>query len=154
MGSKRNGRYGISCCLSKNFVADCRRISTGLCFSKCMIQCSRGMQGDTSMLWKRQNTAHECHISRYTDGYSNLCTRDAEHPNIRSTFFQGSHVIDAHNQCQQHNLALEKKWLTKDAFFRLAAVLIEIHVVYCDRIADFHQFINFPKKNLEKKWQL
>jgi hypothetical protein len=91
------------------------------------------------------------YVMRYTDGYGNLCTRDVERPDVISTFFQDSNVIDTHNQCRQHNLALEKKWLTKDAYFRLATTLIGINVVDCYRLADFHQFINYTKKNIEKK---
>jgi hypothetical protein len=87
---------------------------------------------------------------RYTDGFGNLCTRDVERPDVISTFFQDSNVIDAHNQCLQHNLALEKKWLTKDAYFMLATMLIGINMVDCYRLADFHQFINCNKKNIEK----
>jgi hypothetical protein len=80
------------------------------------------------------------YVMRYTDGYGNLCTRDVEHPDVISTFFQDLNVIDAHNQCCQHNLALEKKWLTKDAYFRLATMLVGINMVDC---SDLQIFINF-----------
>jgi hypothetical protein len=47
-------------------------------------------------------------------------------------------------------MALEKKWLTKDAYLRLATMLIGINAVDCYRLADFHQFIYCIKKNMEK----
>jgi hypothetical protein len=69
-----------------------------------------------------------------------ICARDVEHPDVISTFFQDSNVINAYNQCRQHNLALEKKWLTTDVYFWLATMLIGINMVDCYRLADFHQF--------------
>jgi hypothetical protein len=91
------------------------------------------------------------YIMRYTDGFGNLCTRDVERPDVVSSFFQDSNVIDSHNQSRQHNLALEKKWLTKDAYFRLATTHIGINVVDSYKLADFHGIINFKKKSIEKK---
>jgi len=88
---------------------------------------------------------------RYTDGFGNLCTRDVERPDVISTFFENSNVIDSHNQCRQSNLALEKKWLTKDAYFRLTTTHIGINVVDTYKLADFHGIINFTKKAVEKK---
>jgi len=88
---------------------------------------------------------------RYTDGFGNLCTRDVERPDVISTFFENSNVIDSHNQCRQSNLALEKKWLTKDAYFRLTTTHIGINVVDTFKLPDFHGIINFTKKAVEKK---
>jgi len=48
------------------------------------------------------------YVMRFTDGFGNLCTRDVEHLDVISTFFENSNVIDSHNQCRQSNLALEK----------------------------------------------
>jgi hypothetical protein len=46
---------------------------------------------------------------------------------------------------------LKKKWLTKDAYFRLTTSLIGINVVDTYKLADFHGVINFTKKSIEKK---
>ena len=63
-------------------------------------------------------------------------------------FFHDSNVIDTHNQFRQANLALEKKWLTKDAYFRLTTSLLGINVVDTYKLADFHGVINFTKKSI------
>jgi hypothetical protein len=45
---------------------------------------------------------------------------------------------------------LKKKWLTKDAYFRLTTTHIGINVV-AYKLSDFHQIIYFTKKTVEKK---
>jgi len=91
------------------------------------------------------------YVMRFTDGFGNLCTRDVEHLDVISTFFENSNIIDSHNQCRQSNLALEKKWLTKDAFFMLATTHLGINIVDMYKIADFYGVINFTKRSEEKK---
>jgi len=91
------------------------------------------------------------YVMRFTDGFGNLCTRDVEHPDVISTFFENSNIIDSHNQCRQSNLALEKKWLTKDAFFRLTTAHLGINIVDTYKIEDFHGVINFTKKIRREK---
>jgi hypothetical protein len=91
------------------------------------------------------------YVMRFTDGFGNLCTRDVECLDVISTFFENSNVIDSHNQCRQSNLALGKKWLTKDAFFRLATTHLGINIVDTYKIADFHGVINFTKKIIREK---
>jgi len=86
------------------------------------------------------------YVMRFTDGFGNLCTRDIERPDVISTFFHDSNVIDT--QCRQANLALEKKWLTKDAYFRLTTSLLGINVVDTYKLEDFHGVINFMKKSI------
>jgi len=46
---------------------------------------------------------------------------------------------------------LEKKWLTKDAFFWLTTTHLGINIVDTYKIADLHGVINFTKKSEEKK---
>jgi hypothetical protein len=47
-------------------------------------------------------------------------------------------VIDTHNQLRQDLLQLEKKWLTKKPFFRLATTLTGINVTD----TSYHKVIN------------
>jgi hypothetical protein len=49
-------------------------------------------------------------------------------PQVISNFFAGSNVIDMHNQLHQDLLKLEKKWVTQNPWFRLAATLAGINV--------------------------
>jgi hypothetical protein len=64
------------------------------------------------------------YIMRYTDGFGNLCTRDVERPDVVSSFFQDSNVIDSHNQSRQgyldtNSLRMLKGYLKGDrGFFR------------------------------------
>ena len=43
---------------------------------------------------------------------------------MASLYFEGNNVIDVHNQNRQGTLALEKKWNTKDCWFRLFTTLV------------------------------
>jgi hypothetical protein len=90
------------------------------------------------------------YIMKYTDDFGNLCSRQVDHPSVISHFFGDSNTIDSHNQAWQANLALEKKWLTKDPWFRLTTTLIGINVTDAWKLASFHGIINFSKKDPEK----
>ena len=57
--------------------------------------------------------------ARFPDKYGNMCTRHVLRPHVIATFFKHSNVVDVHNQGRQFDLALEKKWLTMNPYFRL-----------------------------------
>jgi hypothetical protein len=59
------------------------------------------------------------YIMKYTDDFGNFCSREVECLAVISHFLGDSNTIDSHNQARQANLALEKKWLTKDPWFQL-----------------------------------
>ncbi len=79
---------------------------------------------------------------KYTDSYGNICTRYVDRPDVISKFFASSNVIDTHNQLRQDLLQLEKKWLTKNPFFRLTTTLIGINVMDTFLLASHHKVIN------------
>jgi len=79
---------------------------------------------------------------KYTDSYGNICTRFVDRPEAISKFFASSNVIDTHNQLRQDLLQLEKKWLTKNPFFRLATTLTGINVTDTYLLASYHKVIN------------
>jgi hypothetical protein len=79
---------------------------------------------------------------KYTDSYGNICTRYVDRPEVVSNFFASSNVIDTHNQLRQDLLQLEKKWMTKNPFFRLATTLIGINVTDAFLLATHHKVIN------------
>jgi hypothetical protein len=56
---------------------------------------------------------------KFNDAFGNVIQRLVERPEILSDFFQKSNTIDKHNQLRQGDLALEKRWLTQDPYFRL-----------------------------------
>jgi len=79
---------------------------------------------------------------KYTDNYGNICTRYVDRPEVVSSFFATSNVIDTHNQLRQDLLQLEKKWLTKNPYFRLATTMIGINVTDTFLLACHHKVIN------------
>jgi hypothetical protein len=79
---------------------------------------------------------------KYTDSYGNICTHFVDWPDVVSKFFASSNVIDTHNQLCQDLLQLEKKWLTKNPFFRLTTTLIGVNVMDTFLLASHHNVIN------------
>ena len=55
--------------------------------------------------------------TKFPDKFGNVWTREVARPEIVSNHFNRSNVVDLHNQAQQTELALEKKWITQNAFF-------------------------------------
>jgi hypothetical protein len=92
----------------------------------------------------------ESYVMKYTDSYGNICTRLVDRPNMISKFFATSNTIDTHNQMQQFNLALEKKWLTKNRYFHLSMTLIRINVVDTYHLSSWHGIINYSRKDDKK----
>ena len=89
-----------------------------------------------------KTTAGDPYRMKYTDRYGNLCEREVERPDFISKYFNDSNKIDAHNQVRQSELALEKKWPTKDPFFRLASTFIGMCVTDCWKLAFHHKLID------------
>ena len=56
---------------------------------------------------------------KFTDTVGNVCIREVERPDCCSIYFNRSNILDTHNQLRQSELALEKKWITNDPYFRL-----------------------------------
>jgi hypothetical protein len=88
---------------------------------------------------------------KYTDSYGNICTRFVDRPEVISNFFASSNVIDTHNQLRQDLLQLEKKWLTKNPFFRLSMMLIGVNVTDTFLLANHHKIINTSNTGMWKK---
>ena len=51
--------------------------------------------------------------------YGNVCKRHVARPHVISQFFRYSNCVDVHNQARQFELALERSWVTHEAYFRL-----------------------------------
>jgi hypothetical protein len=82
---------------------------------------------------------------RFTDASSNVCVLKVQHPTIMSTFLNGSNFVDSHNHVRQYELALKKKWLTQDPFFRLHTTLTGMTVTDLCKLASFHKLISNAK---------
>ncbi len=61
---------------------------------------------------------------KFNDDFGNVVVREVDRPDMISEFFKHSNTIDKHNQSRQSELALEKRWLTHDPYFRLLTTLI------------------------------
>ena len=59
--------------------------------------------------------------ARFPDNVRNVCTRHVLRPHVIAMYFKYSNCVDVHNQAHQFDLALEKKWLTMNLYFRIVA---------------------------------
>jgi hypothetical protein len=64
-----------------------------------------------------------------------------ECPYVKSKFFNDSNTIDFHNQSRQHDLGMEKFWVTS-AYFQLLTPFIGKNMCDTWKIADYHGIIN------------
>ena len=69
------------------------------------------------------------YCAHHPDQYGNLIPRYVPRLEIMSTYFSKCDVIDNHNAQRQKDLALEKKWITQDGFFRIFTTVVGICVV-------------------------
>lgn len=72
--------------------------------------------------------------SKYEDEWGVPATRLIQRPKIAHFLFDYLPLIDEHNKQRQSLLALEKRWLTKDCWFRLGTTMIGMSIV------DFHRW--------------
>jgi len=79
---------------------------------------------------------------KYTDNHGNIHIRKVDRPDFISRYFQQSNSIDSHNQVRQAELMLEKKWHTKDPYFRLVTTIIGMTVTDSWRLAHYHKLID------------
>lgn len=79
---------------------------------------------------------------KFNDAFGNVVQRLVERPEILSDFFQKSNSIDKHNQLRQGDLALEKRWLTQDPYFRLHTTIIGMFFVFSLRSLSFYSNSN------------
>jgi hypothetical protein len=82
---------------------------------------------------------------RFTDAYINVCVHKVQRPTIISTFFNDYNCVDSHNHVHNYELALGKKWLTQDPFFRLDTTCTDMTVADVWKLASFHKFISNAK---------
>ena len=75
---------------------------------------------------------------KFADEDGNVHVRYVDQPDVISKFFQDSNCVDKHNQARQYELALEKKWVTDDCWFRLATTLVGISVTDTWKLAAHH----------------
>jgi hypothetical protein len=82
---------------------------------------------------------------KFCDDFNNVCVRKGERPAIVSQFFDDSIFIDSHNHARQFELALERRWLTRNPFFRLHTTLTGMTVTDVWRLSQYHKLISNAK---------
>ena len=68
--------------------------------------------------------------------------REVDRPDVITKFYRDSNSVDKNNQRRQHELALEKKWITQNCYFRLTTTLFGICVTDTANLMHFHDL--FP----------
>lgn len=63
------------------------------------------------------------YIARWPDKKQNIQTRAVSRPEVLSNYFNAANVIDRHNHLRQHALGLERRWKTRDGFYRFATTI-------------------------------
>ena len=71
----------------------------------------------------------EPYVTKWPDSDGNILTRNVVRLVLASRYFLCLNKVDKHNQLRQSELALEKKWVTTDGWFRLFTTLVGINVV-------------------------
>jgi hypothetical protein len=70
----------------------------------------------------------EPYVARFPDAFGNVAERNVPRPDVISKYFSDSNVIDSHNHVRQYELALEKRWIIFDCYFRINTTLIGMTV--------------------------
>jgi hypothetical protein len=76
--------------------------------------------------------------AKWKDENGNSRSRLVPRPFVVSEYFNNCNKIDLHNQSRQHDLKLEKMWVTEDGYFRLVTTLIGIGITDCWKGYRFH----------------
>ena len=71
----------------------------------------------------------EPYMTKWPDEWRNVLIRAVPRPALPSRYFILFNKVDKHNQMRQHELNVESKWHTADAFFRLFCTIIGMTVV-------------------------
>ena len=66
----------------------------------------------------------EPYEAKFPDKFGNVCVRYIARPECVTTYFKFSNCVDLHNQARQYDLALEKKWITHNGYFRLYTTMV------------------------------
>jgi len=85
---------------------------------------------------------------KFSDSHGNVHVRLVDRPSVISEFFERSNAVDKHNQARQYELGLEKKWETRDPYFRLSTTLNGFNVTDAWKLSLHHLlFTKLQKKH-------
>jgi Transposase IS4 len=83
--------------------------------------------------------------SKFEDEWGNTMTREIDRPNICHFLYQYLPLIDEHNKQRQSLLQLERRWLTKDPWFRLLTTLVGMATVDMHRVYRYYEIKEMGK---------
>ena len=69
------------------------------------------------------------YMSNYEDEYGNICHNEINRPEVVHFLYEFLPIIDEHNKQRQNILGLERKWATKDCWFRLLTSMVGFSIV-------------------------
>jgi hypothetical protein len=85
--------------------------------------------------------------SKFEDEWGNTNFRELDRPQIVHFLYEYLPLIDEHNKQRQSILALEKRWLTKDPWFRLLCTVVGMSVV------DMHRCFRYNSIKIKGRQQ-
>jgi hypothetical protein len=78
--------------------------------------------------------AEKMYMSYFKDDYGNVGSKEISHPELAHLLYDYLPLIDKHNKQRQKILGLERKWPTRNCWFRLLTTLLGMSIV------DMHRF--------------
>ena len=72
-------------------------------------------------------------MSNYEDEYGNVCFKEINRPEVIHFLYEFLPIIDEHNKQRQSILCLERKWATRDCWFRLLTTMVGFSIVNMHR---------------------
>ena len=90
---------------------------------------------------------------KFADSHGNVHVRLVDRPAVISDFFEVSNTVDKHNHARQYELALEKKWETRDPMFRLTTSVVGVTCIDTLNISKHHLlFSKLQQKHNAEQW--
>jgi hypothetical protein len=76
--------------------------------------------------------------AKFPDKFGNTRERSVVRPAVISQYFEISDAVDSHNHARQFLLALEKRWVTHNPWFRIDTTFVGITVVDAWKCLQYH----------------
>lgn len=78
------------------------------------------------------------YIAKFPDRFGNTCSRKIPRPQVLSSYFANSNLIDSNNHARQHLLGLERLWHTTNPWFRNVTTIVGTTAIDCWRAIQYH----------------
>jgi len=92
-------------------------------------------------------TAEKTYMSYFEDDYGNVGSKEISRPELAHLLYDYLPLIDEHNKQRQKILGLERKWPTRNCWFRLLTTLmgmciVDMHRLYRNKLNDKYSDID------------